>query len=308
MFLTREEKKNLINRFPTLELSYEIVLHKKVSADMCIIIPCGQKAFVWFTYWKEKNTCFILFLNNNNNICDVKEYPTCFDSKLSLNTVIHGTVFKNNNLLHFSCEELFYYKGSSLINHTFLEKMIIFKDMFDYEIKQIAYTSDFLILGLPIIKTTYEKALACINGLSYKVYGIQSQNNNKVVGINKVYNPKLPEAIFKVSPLLGEDIYKLNCNDRDIPYGIAFIPSYKCSVMMNAIFRNIKENKNLDLLEESDDDDEYENTNINKYVNLKFSTNMRCVYIKKFKKWQPIEVIDNKNKVSSYREIQSLEK
>ena len=35
---------------------------------------------------------------------------------------------------------------------------------------------------------------------------------------------------------------------------------------MNSIFRNIKENRNLDLLEESDDEDEFENINLDKYL------------------------------------------
>lgn len=49
---------------------------------------------------------------------------------------------------------------------------------------------------------------------------------------------------------------------------IAAIPDYKTSVFMNALFRNIKENRSLDALEESDDEDEFENTNIDKFVDL----------------------------------------
>lgn len=49
---------------------------------------------------------------------------------------------------------------------------------------------------------------------------------------------------------------------------IASIPDYKTSVMMNSLFRNIKENKSLDALEESDEEDEFENVNLDKFVNL----------------------------------------
>ena len=35
---------------------------------------------------------------------------------------------------------------------------------------------------------------------------------------------------------------------------------------MNKLFRNIKENNNLDLLEESDSEDEFENIQLDKYV------------------------------------------
>ena len=60
---------------------------------------------------------------------------------------------------------------------------------------------------------------------------------------------------------------------------------------MNSLFRNIKENDNLDALEESDDEDEFENTKIDKYVYLDKKLEIKCVYLQKFNKWKPIEVI-----------------
>ena len=59
---------------------------------------------------------------------------------------------------------------------------------------------------------------------------------------------------------------------------------------MNKLFRNIKENNNLDLLEESDSDEEFENIELDKYVNLNKSVTMRCIFNSKFKKWYPVEV------------------
>jgi len=352
MFLS--DKKQLLARFPPLELSYENVLHKKVSADLYMLIPVGQKAFVLFTYWQDKNVCLVLLLNAQNNICDIKLFSACFDAKLVLGTVIYGTIFSHNNLTHFTCEDLFYYKGTNVDKGTnitkganiskganitkgtnrFLHKLAILSQMFQTDIKQIAYTSEFLILGLPIMKKNYEHALACINGLPYKIHGINfiscnSTLDNYVLGIYKFHTPNLPEAIFTVKPLLSEDIYELYCQAYNIgpsnigpsnigpsnidpsnivPYNsIAFIPSYKCSIMMNSLFRHIKENANLDLLEESDTEDEYENTNISKFVDLEKSYKMRCVYMRKFRKWQPIEVVDEKTPVNSYKEIQALE-
>ena len=35
---------------------------------------------------------------------------------------------------------------------------------------------------------------------------------------------------------------------------------------MNTLFRNIKENQNLDALEESDDEEEFENISLDKFV------------------------------------------
>jgi hypothetical protein len=76
---------------------------------------------------------------------------------------------------------------------------------------------------------------------------------------------------------------------------------------MNSLFRHIKENVNLDLLEESDDEEEYENTQADKFVNLEQTYPMRCVYMRKFRKWQPVEVVDAKVKVCSAKEAHLLE-
>ena len=60
---------------------------------------------------------------------------------------------------------------------------------------------------------------------------------------------------------------------------------------MNNLFRIIKENKNLDLLEESDEEEEFENIDEDRFVNLKKIVYMKCLYNKKFRKWSPIEVV-----------------
>ena len=78
---------------------------------------------------------------------------------------------------------------------------------------------------------------------------------------------------------------------KEEQHGIAHIPNYSTSVMMNKLFRNIKENANLDALEESDDEEEFENTQINKFVDLDKTLSMECVFIKRFQKWQPLNTI-----------------
>lgn len=118
----------------------------------------------------------------------------------------------------------------------------------------------------------------------HKNYNTYNGNNNK-------------HKIFIVSADIQNDIYHLT--DLD-PYSkqpetddklVASIPDYKTSVMMNSLFRKIKENKSLDALEESDDEDEFENTNIDKFVDLSKKIKMKCVFNHKFKKWTPIECV-----------------
>ena len=103
--------------------------------------------------------------------------------------------------------------------------------------------------------------------------------------------------IFMIRADIQNDVYHLSeldssSNDSNANENIASIPDYKTSVMMNYLFRNIKENNSLDALEESDDEDEFENVNLDKFVDLSKKIKMNCVYNYKFKKWTPISRID----------------
>ena len=64
---------------------------------------------------------------------------------------------------------------------------------------------------------------------------------------------------------------------------------------MNKQYRNIKENRNLDYIEESDDEDDFQNISIDKNVNLKKILNIECFFNFRFKKWVPIKIIREPN-------------
>ena len=103
----------------------------------------------------------------------------------------------------------------------------------------------------------------------------------------------------RFTPSVQNDVYLLNCfHDRNLKhfYEFAFIPDYNTSVMMNKLFRIIKENDNLDLLEESDDEDEFQNVDLDKFVHLDKCIPMVCSFNYRFKKWVPIKV-SNSNKI-----------
>jgi hypothetical protein len=113
---------------------------------------------------------------------------------------------------------------------------------------------------------------------------------------NNHYN--LGKCTFIVIADSQNDIYHLFASSdihTPIYYDIAYIPNYKNSVYMNSLFRNVKENINLDFIEESDDEDDFEDVRENKYVDLEKKIFMECVYHTKFKRWVPIKVIYDNN-------------
>jgi hypothetical protein len=117
------------------------------------------------------------------------------------------------------------------------------------------------------------------------------------------------EIVFLVRPEIQDDIYDIYClnhGSKEEQHGIAHIPNFTTSVMMNKLFRNIKENHNLDALEESDDEDEFENDKSDKFVYLDKSYKMVCVYNPKFKKWCPVRVANNDARVVTLTELKSM--
>jgi len=63
---------------------------------------------------------------------------------------------------------------------------------------------------------------------------------------------------------------------------------------MNKIFRNIIENENIDLIEESDDENEFENISDNKFLK-NIEKPMECIFNEKFKSWIPLSINKIKN-------------
>lgn len=88
--------------------------------------------------------------------------------------------------------------------------------------------------------------------------------------------------------------------EKNVYVNVAFISNYKTSKMMNRIFRKIKENENLDYIEESEDEEDFENADPEKFVDLKKKVIMEFQFNFKFKKWMPLGIVENTN---SYTKI-----
>lgn len=306
---------NILNeRLPHIELSYGNKLHKKVHADVYQILPKGKKCLVWYTYWNEHNVCYLLHLGNNGeHIERVEKTKATFSDELCYGkgTIVSGIWFTQNRVKTFALLDVHFYKGRDTQLHAYHTKLELLYDFFQ-NIKQDIYTTSQLLVALPVITQNYTEALDIAKTVPYKVYAIQLNryDKSKCIGFH-IYNTVhsvAPEAIFKIVPQLTCDMYGLYTLSSDKIHCYAAITDYKTSLMMNNIFRNIKENKNLDLLEESDDESDFENINPEKYVYLNKSTVMRCVYIPRFNRWKPISLCATEIKPTSMQEVMVIEK
>jgi hypothetical protein len=307
--------------FPRLKLSHEKNIHNKVyNSDINLAIPKGKKFVAWFTIYNNKNICLLLDLNDNK---EIKNFHICylsFSDYLCIEdgTVLYGTLFKLtnnsskiNNTKCFCIEDIYYYKGEKITN-TYYNKLQILYKFLNNDILQNVLTNDTILFGLPLINNNFTDLLKDITTLPYTIDYIQFRSikndtilNMKYIKSNKYNNNNnklhLEQAIFKVIPDIQNDIYNLYIyniiTNKEEFYDIAFIPDYKTSVMMNNLFRNIKENNNLDLLEESDNEEEFEDNRIDKYVNLTKTYKMVCLFNNKFKKWYPVSIARKNDKI-----------
>ena len=324
----------ILDDFPKFELSYETMMHNKVhDSDIICAIPDGLKFFAWFTVYNGEHVCFILDCNNKTK--NIQLAVTSFNDTLvyGQGTILYGTIFKYNEVSCFCIEDIYYYKGLCITDYNYLNKMQVCKTCLQNDLSSNAITNKFTIFGLPIMNTNFNALLRDIDLLPYKISQIQFRylNSRKILSV-KYYKPRANNhdtnnhdtnnhdygtksknntekgtkekgnIVFKVSPQIQTDIYNLFVLNEDLNeefYDIAFIPDLKTSILMNKLFRNIKENQNLDALEESDDEAEFENEREDKFVFLDRSFKMNCQYNYKFKKWVPLSLAARDSQVIS---------
>ena len=312
MILTHHQKESIMENFPFVELSYVKNIHKKVhSSNLYYIIPKGKKFFVWFHQYNSNFVCFMMELEGQKKIKDIKMQLGCFKSDLCVGkgTILYGTEFKSKGRFFFAIEDIFYYKGQQVAMFSQFNKINILKRILQFELKSVEL-KDSWIYGLPLMDINYNRILNNFHNTAYEPLCIQHRILHKSDFYVNQYLENKNYAIFNIRPLLQTDIYQLYCrgkNDTERYHGLAHIPNFKTSVMMNSLFRNIKENKNLDLLEESDDEDDFQNINPDKYVFLDRTYNMRCVYNYKRKRWLPLKKTFEKT-LTHIKDIAQLEK
>jgi hypothetical protein len=87
------------------------------------------------------------------------------------------------------------------------------------------------------------------------------------------------------------DLYKLYARGAD---GSPVFVDYACvidratSYWLNGLFRNMSENRRIDAIEESDDEEDFQIVRENKYTDLEKKLVVRCRFQNRLKKWLPV--------------------
>lgn len=269
-----------------------------------------------------------------------------FDFSLSYGTILFGTLFHYQKLVFFSIEDLFYNQGINVEIENFDKKLLIIKRILDkkmdiyssgvlfglpllgtnfeeiiekikilpYKIYCLLFRKNNLILKMPILSLNLN-SISDSNNISISNLEPRTKTTfSKRISLdsnqkNNTCSPWKKEIILKIRPDIQNDIYHVFCldeNENEYYIDVAYIPDYKTSVLMNSIFRKIKENINLDSLEESDEEDEFENDKEDRFVYLDREFLFSCKYHYKFKKWIPIKKVIQYSKPMYYNDFMSF--
>jgi hypothetical protein len=296
MRINKHDNSNIMSSFPKIKLSYVKHIHNKVSsANMFLAIPKGVKHFMWFRTLKNKYVCICLEIDGKNrSIKSIKIKNCCFDERLCMGsgTILYGTLFKYDTIPLFTIEDIFIFKGDNLDKHSQSAKWCIIQSLFTRYIQQNTLGNDDVTIGIPVITKSRDEMDEKIASIPYTIYCIQHryyQHNKYYYNECDIIRQNIC-ANFLIKAGIRDDIYILYTKDVDTPFGHAVVSNYKKSVLMNGIFRNIRENTNLDLLEESEDEDDFENINDDKYIEQGKECIMECFYNRRYKLWEPMRI------------------
>ena len=311
--------------------------------NVTMAIPYGKKAILWMTFYKNKNVCFLMEIGKNKKITkgfilfDVPielAYGTIVYGSLCEIPDVRKI---------FVIEDILYMKGIPLSKQPYQEKFQFLSRLLEEYDSLFGKNEELpvkmpVFWNIQSNENTIPEKLK--SSIPYSIHHLQHRSYKKIVPyINYPWSknivpsiskhapsipnnllfipPSLPrfnfskgqyklKTTFEIKADLQNDIYHLYAfgkKSERIYCGIAYIPNYTTSKYMNSFFRKIKENKNLDALEESDDEEEFQDLRADKFVNLERKQAFECVYKYKFKRWVPLRKVDGQASIVHIRQL-----
>jgi hypothetical protein len=210
-----------------------------------------------------------------------------------IHKILENFVEKGNSKnVHFSVPVLWWFSSHNDENHKIPEEM---KNKIEYPVHHIQYRS--LDRVLPFFNYSVQRKPFANSEQQQKQSLETIINDVKIPYANADFNKpqyRYP-SVFRVKADIRFDIYHLYAYERTerkmVYYNTAYIQNVKKSYFMNSIFRKIKENTNLDYIEESDDEEDFQNIDVDKYVDLNLEIPMECEFHSKFKRWIPMRIM-----------------
>lgn len=320
--------------------AHKKVLNSKY--DICVSIPTGKKYFAWFTYepGKATNACYIIDKQGihftqvqASSNCELSigtliygtlcELPRKFFviedihsySGISMKHMTFATkmsyivkILEQNNT-QSSHDITFVLPYMARINVDASSSIIDDPIFYDSMLDKTAYVTHHVQFRasnhiVPHLNHNYKKNTAKTQVVQSPI--IIAEMPRQDLDYSAAARKK--EAVFLVSADINSDVYHLHCYDNKSEsqctyVDLAHVGTYKESKYLNGLFRNIRENDNIDLGEESEDEDMFQNMNPDKYVDLSKRIKMNCVFNNKWRRWVPVAAVSDKARIINVHEL-----
>lgn len=307
---------------PPFELSYAIDRHRKVEPDAFLVAPRGGRALLWFCSHDGDDACYSFRLDGRRQSRPTREMG-CFSHELCAGTLLYGVLQEQDQKggKRFMCEDVLWCKGDRVERFSLRRKICLLQDIFDRGLGPVPSTR-YMDIALPVWSESAEEAERIANACAYPCRGVfayashlpglrplpRDRVHRRVVSAPRRVPPSVGKhAVLVAQACIEPDTYSLLARGPDslVRVGRASVPSIKTSVMMNRFLRKIKENENLDLLEESDSDEEFEDIAEDRYIHGSRYVAFKCAYNVRHQGWEPIEPMGPGTPVTSIEELRA---
>jgi len=277
---------NIIKKqLPKIELSNEYIFHNKVhilrNIEFTKCIPKGKETFLWFKhdYSRNENKCYVLCFKNRK-VYSIVNLSIPFDKFLTIDigTILYSTQI-NENI--FVIRDVLYYKGVNMKNLHYRKRLETMLYLLEYQIykKNMFFTC---------MHKKGKESLKSFD-LPYPLFSLEYIDKNGNSYLEKVVRQKIINKYLVIADIQNDIYHAYTLENKYV--GILNIPDYKTSCYMNSIYRNIRENENIDYIEESEDEEEFQNINVDKYIKKDVKCIIECEFMNTFKMWKPVRII-----------------
>jgi len=279
---------------------------KRLKVILKRIMPNTNATYLWIKFNRSRVCCYHITPQN------IYEIPLCCSHTLCDSINRYSEYHKNNRWFEGTLIRVRSYSNTSSDNiiHFVVDDVYVLNgddtSFIDWRTKRSMIKTIVKTLIKPHPEFSFMKKRYVLEEPSWvpitTKYSHMNSYDNKVIEIitnhKQIYREKgkLQKTIWtRVEPLWYEDGYILiDKNNKKL-----LIRSLEMSRKMNSIYRRIRENNDLDLLEESDDEDDFQNSSKMKWIRKDIDIRniyICCVWNTKFNSWEPKKPFQYKKK------------
>ena len=287
--------RTLVSELPLFSLDTPTRVATRVFGyDCCYAIPKGRTCLGWWRDTDSGPACHLLWLDKGKGgIAGAERRLSSFDYTVAAGTIVSGIVVLVKSRTYFCITDIHQYGGKMLTDYDWSMRYSCISSLLS-RLNPRNYTDQFVTFSMPVSAPTYKELSPKIKELPYDIANIRYTAKGWGPGKIRLFSQPKPSTeeltrVFTVIPRVEQDVYELRCIASSLNTRYAAVQTLAESIVLNKLFRRIRENDDIDLAEMSEDEEDFENVDPRKFVQSR-QLRMECTYVKCLRKWRPLKV------------------